>query len=270
MNKTIIGLIAGVILLGSVACGSNGDETSADAGRSVDTQPVSKDTGAADAAGVGVVDSAGAREVGRDTTTVPSPDAAKDALFDTSAATIPDTGRDQAGPDTTRDLAMDGPAFEAASDSPLDRGAADGALDVRREDGLSLGDAESPGDQPKVRLSKVSVYGNCMPIVANDPIIAFWTVDISGAQGSSARLTQAALAVTGSTTVNQVFTVETPAVSLVNGAGSADHRKRKDSTTTYSVCNSLCGDAHYQLDLVFSVDGQDIPVSSSGVFGCAM
>jgi hypothetical protein len=38
---------------------------------------------------------------------------------------------------------------------------------------------EKAGAQPKVRLSKVDVCGNCKPSVANDPIIAHWIVDIS-------------------------------------------------------------------------------------------
>lgn len=278
MNKTIFGLIAGVISLGLVTCGGDGDVTGTDAGEPADAPPASNERGAADRAnqdaadamGVGMVDGAVAIEAGRDAATLPSTDVAKDALPDTGGTTIPDTGRDDAGRDTSRDMAMDGRPFDVAGDSPIDGTAPDGAIDAGSVDLWGLGDAEAASDQPKVRLTKVSVYGNCMPIIANDPIIAFWTVEITGAQGSSARLTHAALAVTGSVPVNQVFTVDTPNVPLVNGAGSANQRKQRDSTSYNTACAHLCGDATYQLDLVFSVDGQDIAVSSSGVFGCAV
>jgi len=72
-------------------------------------------------------------------------------------------------------------------------------------------DALDGGSPPQVVLRNVSAYGNCMPSVAADPIIAFWTVDISGALGTSAQLSNATITVSKGTSIVQGGEPDDPA-----------------------------------------------------------
>jgi hypothetical protein len=156
-----------------------------------------------------------------------------------------------------------GMGTESEPDARLD-GAHDGLPDAKA--GL---DALDGGSMPQVALRSVSAYGNCMPSIAADPIITFWTVDISGARGASAQLTNATIAVSKGTSIVQSFMVANPTIPLVGGAGSASQRKPLETVLPNQACSSMCSSATYQLDLVFEVDGQSIALSKSGAFSCA-
>jgi hypothetical protein len=164
---------------------------------------------------------------------------------------------------------------ESRPDARLD-GAPDASIDSVRVDApdgvpdAKMGlDALDGGSLPQVALRDVSTYGNCMPLIAADPIITLWTVDISGARGASAQLTSATITVSKGTSIVQSFTVANPTIPLVDGAGSASQRKPHETVLPNQACSSMCNGATYQLDLVFEVDGQSIALSKSGAFLCA-
>jgi hypothetical protein len=145
----------------------------------------------------------------------------------------------------------------------------DGSIDMGPNT-IDSGPNTVDGGRPaQVTLRNVSAYGNCMPSVAADPIIVLWTVDITGAAGASAQVTNATITVSKGTSIVQDFTVEKPTVALVNGAGSADQRKSLDSVSPNQVCSSMCSGATYQLNLVFDINGQSISASQAGAFSCA-
>ena len=103
--------------------------------------------------------------------------------------------------------------------------------------------------------------------------MVMWTVDITGAEGNTAKLTKATITVTSTKStmsIVQDFDVTNPTVTLVDGAGSADQRKPIKTILPNLACSTMCGDGTFELDLVYDVDGQSIPVSSSGDFTCAV
>jgi hypothetical protein len=161
------------------------------------------------------------------------------------------------------DTADGGNALDVSLDAGID------AVKLTSLDGPS-GTGVEGGSQLKVLLRKGSAYANCMPSISPDPIIATWTVEISGARGTTARLTQATVTVADKTNIVQELTVDNPTLALENGAVTADQRKPLTQQLPNTACESMCGGgAAYQLDLVYEVDGQRIPVSKAGVFSCA-
>lgn len=144
---------------------------------------------------------------------------------------------------------------------------AGGGMDAGAEDAGVPADA---GDL-SITLTDVAVYGNCMPIVAPDPVLAFWTTNVAGAgAASSATLTDAKLTVTGSTTLVQSLTIDTPTVALSAGSGSQMQRKTGSDVTPSDACGSFCGSAavSWTLELTFDVGGVTVPVTESGSFSC--
>jgi len=63
--------------------------------------------------------------------------------------------------------------------------------------------------------------------------------------------------------------VANPTIPLVSGAGSASQRKPLDNLSPNEACSTMCTGAIYELNLVFDLDGQSIPVTKSGAFSCA-
>jgi hypothetical protein len=168
-----------------------------------------------------------------------------------------------------------GPSTQPRPDAGLDGALVDGIDGARvtgsdaapdTKTGLEPSDGGSP---PHVALRNVYAYGNCMPMIQPDPIIAIWTVDITGARREAAQLTKATIAVSKGTSIVQDFTVDNPIIPLVGGAGNADQRKPLASVSPNQACSTMCSGATYQLDLVFEIDGQSISVSKPGDFSCA-
>ena len=154
------------------------------------------------------------------------------------------------------------PDAASGSDARPDAGF-DGSIDTGPNTSDDVGPAQ-------VTLRKVSASGTCGPEIPSDPIMVLWTVDITGASGASAQVTQATITVSkGTTSIVQDFTVEQATVPLVNGAGSADQRKPLASVSPNQACSSMCSSATYQLDLVFNINGQQIPARQTGAFYCA-
>lgn len=166
-----------------------------------------------------------------------------------------DAGRDAGSPaaDAGRDAGSTDP------DAGTDAGASDAGTDAAMTVDASA---------TRITLSDVGVYANCMPIVAPDPIIAFWNVTVTGAPASSATLTRAELRITGASTVTQLLTVDSPTVALAGGTGTAMQRKTGADANPGSACGELCSGATFTLTLTFDVGGTSIEVVEGGSFGC--
>jgi hypothetical protein len=267
MKNALIAMTLAVLPFVLVGCDTSDNPPAKDAGAMPDTAGVAKDATGEDASKrdsaptptVDAVDSP--NDVGVDTVVPSSSDA---VTFETKGEAKPDAALDaalDAGSDGPKNVGLDGapdPGIDGAKPVGLD-----GAPDI----GTTAVDG---GNQAKVVLRSGGAYGNCMPSVSPDPIIATWTVEISGAHGTTAQLAKATVTVTGKTTIVQELTVDNPTIALVNGAGSADQRKPLSQQQPNSACESMCsGGTTYRLDLVYSIDGQSVPVSKSGSFSCA-
>lgn len=159
--------------------------------------------------------------------------------------------------------------FTATRDASV--GASDGPnVDVPDDSAMPDAGSQVDGGSPgQVTLQNVYPYANCMPAISADPIIVLWTVAITGARGNAATLTKATITVSqGTASIVQDFTAEDPVIALVDGAGSADQRKSPTSLSPNGACSAMCSGATYQLDFVYTINGQSIAVSSSGAFLC--
>lgn len=163
---------------------------------------------------------------------------------------------------------VDAGAAEDAGGGGIDAGLEDaGAIDAGAEDAGTPADA---GDL-SLTLADVAVYGNCMPIVAEDPILAFWTTNVADAgAATAATLTDAKLTITGSSTLVQSLVIDSPTVALSGGSGSQMQRKTGADVTPSDACGSYCGSAAvtWTLELTFDVGGATVPVTESGSFSC--
>ena len=170
----------------------------------------------------------------------------------------PDVGRDRATADTAPITTVSGDALG------MDRPKADGAGDVVSEVGTSSG---------PVTLGKAAVWLDCMPSTKPDPIMAMWTVKVSGARGTSVTVTSATVTVSnGTVSIVEKLTVDKPTISLVDGAGSADQRKPVLSgpAEDNQACMLMCKGATYRLDLIFDNEGQTFATSASSSLSCSL
>ena len=133
---------------------------------------------------------------------------------------------------------------------------------------LALGCGESATNGGNVTITGLTVFANCMPVVDPDPIIAFWTANVTGANGSTATLSDAKLTVNGSSTVMQTLTVDNPTISLSGGAGSQEQRKTSADVIPSGACSSLCSGATFSLELTYTIDGRMVMVTETGDFDC--
>jgi hypothetical protein len=133
--------------------------------------------------------------------------------------------------------------------------------------------SDVPGDAPRdtpsaatVVLSDFAAFGNCMPIVPSDPIVATWTITVSGASSTSARFVTGTLSFTTGET--QTITVETDTIPLTAGGGTGDQR-RASGTPTVPGCAGVCG-AGVTLNATYEVDGAMFVVTGAGNYTCAL
>lgn len=170
-------------------------------------------------------------------------------------ATI-DAGTDATAGDTgTADAAM-------IADTGTDTG---GSLDDAGADAASTDDAASAAT---VTISGLTLFGNCMPIVAPDPIRASWTATVAGATGATATLTSATLVITGTTTIVQNLTVDVPVIALTGGAGSSMQTKVLADMNPSMACGGTCGSPAH-LDLTFMIDGAPVMATADATYECA-
>jgi hypothetical protein len=208
------------------------------------------------AAGCGedmVADDAGvARDAGSDAGPVAMDGGARDGGTDAGAA--------DAGPGDDAGLADAGLADAGSEDA--------GSLDAGALDAGPTIDASATS----ISLTGAAVYSNCMPSVPPDPILAFWTVHVSGAPGglTSVTLTDAKLTITPASgaPVNQTLTIDFPAVALTGGAGTQDQRKTGADVLPSGACSALCSGATFSLELTYDVAGTPFVVTETGAFGC--
>lgn len=115
-----------------------------------------------------------------------------------------------------------------------------------------------------VEIRDFSAFGNCMPIVPPDPIVATWTVVVAGASGSSASFESGTLTFTGGEVVP--VAVDVPTFALTGGAAMQAQR-RNAGVIKVSAC-TLCG-MGVRLDASYRVDGVSFPVVANGNYECA-
>lgn len=177
--------------------------------------------------------------------------------------------------ESRRDVAIEvGVDAEASADQRESSGTEGGfAPDVPADAGSpdAAGDSLAPAT---IQISNAVVYADCMPTSREnpDPIIAFWTVAITGAASRPvATLTDATLTITGSnadarSSLRQHLVVDNPSIALAGGLGTASQRKTGADLRSSSVCFELCRDATWSLDLTFDLG----TASTTGAFSCPM
>jgi len=200
-----------------------------------------------------------------------------------STAVDAGTGLDAGAADSGADDAgtSDAGASDSGTDAgPLDAGTGDAGTGDSGTGDAGTGDAGADagaydagpfdaGPAPTVTVRDVAVYANCMPVVSPDPILAFWTTEVSGASVGTATLTDAKLELTGAGTLSQSLTVDTPTITLVGGSGTQMQRKTGADVTPTMACRTFCrGRVMFSLELTFDVGGVSIPVVQTGSFGC--
>jgi|LNFM01.1.fsa_nt_gb hypothetical protein len=189
------------------------------------------------------------------------------AMADSEVDAAPDAASDgssEASVDATTDATTDG-----GVDSGVDTGA-DSGVDSGSDSGVDArADAVTDGGAVRISIRDFMSFSNCMPIVPPDPVRANWTVDVSGASGSTARITSATLSIraTGSSVV-QTLVVSPTTFPLVGGAGSAMIRKESGNPAPTGSCRELCsGDSTLTLEIDVGAGPQR--VMGSTMHGCA-
>jgi hypothetical protein len=138
-----------------------------------------------------------------------------------------------------------------------------------------------PRDAPRMGSAVVTVTGgsafaNCMP-VTDDPLVAFWNVEVTGATGSTATLVSATLnlASPSGMSLTQTLTVDNPTIELVSGRGMVTMRKTSGTPTMIRACDAAYCNASGDMpsnafvELVFMVDGDQIEASYTVEYLCA-
>jgi hypothetical protein len=169
-------------------------------------------------------------------------------------------------------LGCDGPtpSTDAGSDAATrDAGLADvGAEDSGADSGTDAAADEDAAGAAMVAISGFSAFGNCMPIVAPDPIRASWTATVTGGSGASAMLTSATLVIMGSPPIVQSLTVDMPTIALTDGGGSATQTKVSATMNPAMACGATCG-SDARIDLTFMIAGREVMASADGTYECA-
>ncbi len=97
----------------------------------------------------------------------------------------------------------------------------------------------------EAHLEEAVAYINCMPIIAPDPFIAWFTLVIDNSAGGepvNARITEATLSLAGGEALDLTFDVET-AMASAGGVSRTMHRKSSSTPTVDTPCARLCGTA---------------------------
>jgi hypothetical protein len=151
----------------------------------------------------------------------------------------------------------------AATDTP--------AMDVPGTTDAPMGVDAPRADAPAadaagvtVSIADFNIFGNCMPIVPPDPIVATWTVVVAGASGTSGSFESGTLTFSGGEVVP--VTVDVPSFTLTAG-GAMQAQRREPGVIKVDGC-SLCG-MGVRLDATYRVDGASFPVVANGNFSCA-
>lgn len=138
-----------------------------------------------------------------------------------------------------------------------------------------------PRDAPRMGSAVVTVtggnaYANCFP-VTEDPVVAFWNVEVTGATGTTATLVSATLNIASpsGSSLMQTLVVDHPTVDLVGGRGMIAMRKTSGMPAMIRACDAAYCNAsgtmpsNASVDLVFMVDGDQIEASYTVEYLCA-
>lgn len=161
------------------------------------------------------------------------------------------------------------PSTDAGRDTPLsdvdmlDTPVADvpATSDVPADDAPVSSDAAAVS----VAISDFAASGNCMPIVPGDPIVATWTVVVSGASGTTASFVRGELVYSGGSRVP--VTVDVPSFGLTAGAAMQAQRRVSGATKT-DGCGTTCG-MGVRLEATYLVDGEEFAVTANDNYDCA-
>lgn len=168
-----------------------------------------------------------------------------------------DAGSDAGStPDTGADVDTGTPADAGTDAAPM------------ADAGSDAGSTTDAGAHAMVTVTDFTVFGNCMPIVAPDPIIVSWTANVSGASGTTAMLTNAVLTIDSPSPIVQRLTVDVPTFALSGGSGSQAQRKTMADANPAMACGGACGSAAH-LAATFMVDGAPVMVTADGTYDCA-
>ena len=135
-----------------------------------------------------------------------------------------------------------------------------------------------PRDAPRMGSAVITVTGgsafaNCSP-VSDDPVVAFWNVQVMGAMSPTATLVSATLNITSRSgrTLTQTLVVDNMTVNLVDGVGTVMMRKTSGMPSELDACDAAFCDpespASAFVDLVFMVDGDQIEASFTQDYLC--
>jgi hypothetical protein len=161
-----------------------------------------------------------------------------------------------------------------APDAGADLGEVDAGLPDAGPDDAGPGDAGPPdaGDgaaaPAPLRIEGFDAYSNCMPIVAPDPIVAFWELVFESAADAPvpARVTSATLTYsTGAGTTTSDATVDTPTFTANPGVNCVEMRKDSQTNVPTTACTTFCSDpsAKARLTLTLDVGGAAYTAMSS-------
>jgi hypothetical protein len=166
--------------------------------------------------------------------------------------------------------------------SPSDAGADLGEVDSGPADaGTDLGDVDSgpadagagdastdAGGSSRLSIEGFDAYSNCMPIVAPDPVVAFWELVFDSAASAPvpATVTSATLTyATGAGTTTSEVTVDVPSFTANPGTNRVRMRKASQTNVPTTACTTFCSDptAKATLALTLTVDGTAYSATSS-------
>ena len=135
-----------------------------------------------------------------------------------------------------------------------------------------------PRDAPRmgtaaVRVTGGSAFGNCTP-ASDDPVVAFWSVEVTGAASPTATLVSATLSIASRSgrTLSQTLMVDNPTIALIDGFGTVMMRKTSGTPGVIAGCDAAFCDpeapANAFVDLVLMVDGDQIEASFTQDYLC--
>lgn len=124
-----------------------------------------------------------------------------------------------------------------------------------------------------VMVSGGSAFANCAP-VTDDPVVAFWNVEVTSAMSSTATLVSATLNITSPSgqSLRQTLVVDNPTIDLTAGTGMVTMRKTSGMPAMLDACDADYCDpsepSNATVDLVFMVDGDQLEASYTVEYLC--
>ena len=169
-----------------------------------------------------------------------------------------------------------GPETDSGTTGGTDSSTTDGTSTTGDSEGGTTLDTGTTGGglQPLILLTGFEVFGDCMPVVPDDPISAKWTATFDNKLGMAdytATVSSASLTYDpGANEFVQGITVA-PATSGVVGVGKTVMKAQSKTKALMNLpmdCNK-CG-KQVALAVVFTVDGQDVTATAETIMMCGL